>query len=347
MRNRSRKRFSCAYQFLFASLSIAGCDRDAAVSTLRVIQVDTLVGPSYELLGYAADLATDRHGNLMIADYLNGVLHTRKKNGQMLTAGRKGGGPSELQAPMTVSSSDSGIWVGDAGKGLAILINSKGDISPRFRIAVGQPTQINSSGGFVHANTESDSEKLLVVGFGDTVRGRIADKVTRGPVFYDFEVMKREAANNRIPAILMNNVAGVWASDGGIWAIYTAGGRIERYGADLRKECEAKLEPPEVERIKAVFFERNRRQRDPSRFVTLAIVSDSYAFGDKLYLLYNVPDDDDAIIEVYGSQCTAVARLRLVGIKAAKAIAIGPTDSDVYVASSAEGTIVRAVVGSD
>jgi hypothetical protein len=147
-----------------------------------------------------------------------------------------------------------------------------------------------------------------------------------------------------VPSMFRNFANPVFGSSGAVWLVLFAEGLVQRYDSTGRLASSLRLDIPEIQQIRAEFFEAGRRTNTPSRFGMLTIVSDAKVVGDDLWLLLGVPEESAAVVLVATANGRLRQRIEIPGVRGANALAVDSANRQLYLTVLEEGLLIRTAL---
>lgn len=288
---------------------------------------DTLVNVRSGTLGRAADLAVDADGAVYVLDDLfHRVLVVPAGGAPTRTIGRRGGGPGEINGAVALAVHRGVVRVGDVGNQRVHQFAPDGRLLRSDFVServLGARVALTPRGAMAYTRLRPGEPALaqLVAAAGAVPR---ALGTREGPIdqILDVPRVKAQIRRGTIPRALRNQVLPVPTDGGGAWLVLLAHPAVARYGADGAERWRTRLDAPEIEAIRARFFERNRALRSPAAFYPLSYVADAVESDGWLWLLLDTGPDAAAVMMVLDPDGKVALRLEAPGVIGARQLAV-------------------------
>jgi hypothetical protein len=213
--------------------------------------------------------------------------------------GREGSGPGELQRPGEIAVGRDTLRVVDRGNGRLQVLTTDG------AYVRSRPLPPNADGGAVDlgvtgellVGTRGEGGRLAVLygATGDTAL-TVGEPVAPSVPMWDFVSIKNRIRDGAIPDEFRNIVTPLLGTDGSIWLVLTAEGRVRRYDPEGTLRWDSEMAVPELETIRNHFFQQNREDDRPFALYSLRYVSGIAERGDEGNRMYLAVPDDATVV---------------------------------------------------
>ena len=307
-----RALFACA-------IAVACCAApEAAAPPERIVlsEVDTLISAESALVASAVDLDVGPAGNIYLADWRANQIVRLDRWGRTTTLGRGGQGPGEFQRPSVVRVTDDGIVVVDAGNLRIQRLRSDGALvstTEAPRLVLQSTSHLLADGTMLIGTNGSDSCLATVFSPEGMELRRIGVPIVQPPEISDFYAMNEKIDRGEIPDDLRNQALVAASETGVAWIALVWDGLIQRYGEGGNLEWSLQIAEPEMDAIRARFFQRNAEDSDPNRLISLAYFRDVFPEGERLWVLMDSQESDSALVLVIDADGSILQRIEIPG----------------------------------
>jgi hypothetical protein len=311
-----------------SALALAACSGKGAPREISLgAPADTLVTVASGTIGRAADLAVDARGDVYVLDDMfHRVLVVPRGGGATHTIGRRGGGPGEINGAMALAVDEGVVRVADMGNQRVHQFAPDGRLLRSDFVserALGARVALTPRGAMAYATLSRGDPSLahLVAGLGS---GERPLGTREGPYdqITDYRVVKAQIRRGDIPRVLRDEVLPVPSDAGGAWLVLLAQPAVARYGPDGVERWRTRIDAPEIQAIRARFFEMNRALRSPGAFYTLSYVADAVQTNGWLWLLLATGPDAPGVVMVLDPDGRVALRLTLAAVHDARQLAV-------------------------
>jgi len=334
---------------MVASVAVVGlvaCAGDEPrMLDVTISQLDTLVASGTGLFQQPHEITLGPDGQLIVTDALASTIFVFNENGETLTEiGRSGSGPAEFNGPRSVTLVRDTLLVVDAGNARLQRMTVDGAFgSPRSLppAALRGAASISPSGDMLIGRNGRDSALAVLVDASGTQIRRLGDPPAVLPARFDFVAVKREIRDGKIPAMLRAITLPVLADDRSAWLVLVGEGEVRRYSPSGDHLWTTRLQGPEIDSVRAEFFKRNREDDDPNRFVTLNYVAAAKTYGENLWLLLRMPEDEGAVFVVLDADGDVAAHVRIPVAIGIRSFVLDPEERELYLLDLYGGAVLR------
>lgn len=313
------------------------CRRAEGPREVLLTSADTLLTMASGHVGRAVDLAVDDSGAVYVLDLmLKRVLVVPPDGSAPWQIGRDGQGPGELNGPLALMVAGDTVHVADLGNARIQMFTRDGREAGSRRVpdvALGSGLAMSRSGRLAFpARVPEEQELARVLNPDGRPEALLGQRLGKADEVVDFEAIKRQIASGVIPDELRNNVRPVLSGDSSIWLLMLAEPAVRHFDLDGREHWYRSLEAPEIEAIRAHFFERNRQLRSPSTFFNLAYIADAVDVDGSLWLLLATGDEAPSVVFVVHPAGSVAYRVVAPGIVSPKQLAVDTRRAKLYLA---------------
>ena len=328
---------------------LAACagEHDEGYPVHRVEDVTLIVSTESGLLGRPADIAVDDSGDLYVLDGLMGRILVLSPAGQLVrTIGGEGSGPGEFKRPGPFRLTRDTLRVVDMGNGrLQTFALGTGFVRSTPLPAGGGlgPMAVNEKGWLLIAT--GGTQDALAAYFDEVGNqlGTLGSPLAEPLAIMDFQSIKEEIVEGKIPAMFRSIVRPVFAPAGDMWLILVAEGMVQRYDNEGLLQVSTPLVAPELDRIRAAFVERNRElMNDPGRLHQLMYVTDAQVVGQTLWMLLNMPVEEPAVMLALSADGTIERRVLFSSVSGARQFALARSQSRIFLTIPSAASVVAA-----
>ncbi len=331
----SRSRLSGVASGALIALATTACNPEAVPTgphelTLGAPRVVVSEGSS--LLARPAGVEVDAMGLVYVLDRQDRRVIVVTGDGELVrTIGREGEGPGEFSRPQFFGITGDEIRVLDSRRVTVQVFGLDGTYSDGYLTDVASTLVIAASfgadGTLVYSGLDVPRKGGLVAiidpaGGEPTLFGNLIAEDTWGADFIT------EIHERRIPEFMRNNPLPMLDPGGDVWLFLETEGTLRRYSPDGALLHSVDFDLPEMEAIRAEYFDWYVRY-DAGVLRFFSYVVDGFADTDRVWLLWSTPAGSRGLITVHDDTGTILWRL----VFTLPPVAAGPASSTTpYVA---------------
>lgn len=258
-----KQTFGTAVALLIAAATV-GCDQPGPppspeVPVHHVESAETVVSTESGLIAAGSGIHVDASGAVWISDRIDHrVLSVDPEGEELVSWGREGEGPGELQRPEGVAVSDNEVIVLDFQNRRVQAFGLDGEYLRSVPVPTqpALPASLNRRGEVAFSVGGRDGSLIgfLNVEDGEVIlmgEARASPPTAISQIAIDEQVERRE-----IPVEFQNHVLPVVGDDGSIWVVVQSEGTVKRYGRDGEILWSTPLPEGDVRQAHETFFRR-------------------------------------------------------------------------------------------
>ena len=198
-----------------------------------------------------------------------------------------------------------------------------------------------ATGGRILASTLGQDSCLAVL-YGPDGRelNRFGTPPVEPPSLVDMGALREQINAGGVPELFRNTVIPLEAPDGQFWLAMLANGEIWRFDAGGSPLGRTVLEEPEMEKILADFFEKNKEDAPRPSLYPLAYIADIQVAGPEVWVLLNRADEDSVVLLAFSSEGEKLRRILLPAVHGVKQFAADPLHERLYLAVPSEAQVL-------
>ena len=265
------------------------------------------------LLAVPAGVEVDADGLVYILDRQDQRVIVVNGDGELVrTIGREGEGPGEFSRPRFFGLTDRDIRVFDFRRLTVQVFGRDGSYSTVYSTGpAGVATtgvSFGSDGAMAYSGLEVPRNGGLVARIGPaggerTLFGDLIAEDTAGSNFITEEIHK-----GKVPEFMRNNTLPMFAPDGDLWVFLQTEAMLRRYAPDGKLVLSVELHVPEMEAIRAEYFDWYA-EFDQGVLRYFSYVVDGFAGDDRVWLLWSTPAGKNGLITIHDETGAMLWRL--------------------------------------
>lgn len=272
--------------------------------------------PKEQTFDNPVDVAISKEGLIYILDSKDNNIKIFKEDGSYIKPiGRVGEGPGEFKRPWSLQIIKDKIYITDTGNRRIQIFTKDGRYERGYKVPIeyGYGMTFDSKGN-LYMNTQGlRSQKIIsIYNNQGNLLSEIGDLVGKSIMYYNFNLIKRQIKEGKIPDSFKNNILLITDRNGNLFAVHRALNKFKKFSPKGELLAEIEIRTEEYNNIYKTFLRKNESEENPSIYWPLHYVND-LAVDEKgnLYILLNEPSR--MIIYVYSND--GKFKVKLTGVE--------------------------------